>query len=144
MKQKHIDLYKDLMIRISQMSYDPRTKVGALIVKDNNILSFGWNGTPSGFDNNTKDENGETKPEVVHAEANCIAKAARQGISINGSSLFVLYTPCYDCAKLIIQSGIKELYYVNRYWRVDSIPMLEKAGIKCIELSEKGINDKSN
>lgn len=143
-------LYMDIASRVSQMSYGRRAKVGAVIVKDNNAVSFGYNGTPSGFDNNMEDEIIDevtglkklvTKPEVIHSEMNAICKAARQGISIDGASLYVTLSPCYDCAKAIIQSGIKKIYYKEIYRNDEPIKLLEKAGIECIHYQEKGENN---
>ena len=109
-KQNELDLRYLRMARIwSENSYCTRRKVGALIVKDKMIISDGYNGTPSGFENVCEDENNITKPYVLHAEANAITKIARSGNNSEGSTLYVTDAPCIECSKLIIQSGIKEL-----------------------------------
>jgi len=107
---RYDDMYMDIAKRISDMSYDEDTKVGAVIVKDGNIISMGWNGTPSGFPNDCKNPNtGITLPYVIHAEANAICKLARDGGSGLGSTLYTTLSPCMECTKLILQSGIKEV-----------------------------------
>ncbi len=112
---KFDNLYMDIAIRISQMSFSNRSKVGAVIVKENNIVAFGWNGMPSGFSNSCEDENNNTHDEVIHAEENAICKAAKQGISLKDSTLYLTLSPCPHCAKLIIQSGIKNVIYLEEY-----------------------------
>lgn len=114
---------------IGQHSYCERSKVGAILVKDNRIISIGYNGTPSGFDN-TCEIDGVTKPEVLHAESNTISKCARSTESSEGSILYVTLSPCLECAKLIIQSGIKEVYYNDAYRDTKGLELLTKAGIK--------------
>jgi len=107
---KYDTMYMDIAKRISDMSYDEDTKVGAVIVKDGNIISMGWNGTPSGFPNDCKNPNtGITLPYVIHAEANAICKLARDGGSGLGATLYTTLSPCMECTKLILQSGIKEV-----------------------------------
>ena len=143
MKPKMMSLYMDICVRIAQMSVAERAKVGALIVKNNNILSFGWNGTPNGWDNccedhltsyDARDANNpldsrpwtydpdtkkyhalKSKPEVLHAETNAIAKVARSPESAEGATMFCTHLPCIDCAKLIYQSGIGTVYYKHEY-----------------------------
>ena len=110
-------------------SYCRRRKVGALIVKDRMIISDGYNGTPSGFENICEDENGVTKPYVLHAEANAITKVAKSGNSSEGATLYVTASPCIECAKLIIQSGIKRLVYRDEYRLTDGVDLLRRAGI---------------
>lgn len=122
-------MYMDIALRISEMSYDHRSKVGGLLVKDHNIISFGWNGTPSGFDNTCQDEHGVTKPEVIHAEQNILAKASRGTQSTIGSTLYVTLSPCWYCAGLIIQSGINEVVYYEKYRKSDAIDFLRKSGV---------------
>lgn len=114
----------------SRNSYCVRRKVGALIVKDRMIISDGYNGTPSGFENVCEDENGVTKSYVLHAEANAITKVAKSGNSSEGSTLYVTASPCIECAKLIIQSGISRVVYRDEYRSRDGIELLERAGIK--------------
>ena len=114
----------------SRNSYCVRRKVGALIVKDRMIISDGYNGTPSGFENVCEDENGVTKSYVLHAEANAITKVAKSGNSSEGSTLYVTASPCIECAKLIIQSGISRGVYRDEYRSRDGIELLQRAGIK--------------
>ncbi len=115
-------------------SYCKRRQVGALIVKDNMIISDGYNGTPSGFENVCEDENGVTKPYVLHAEANAITKVARSGNSAAGATLYVTASPCMECSKLIIQSGISRVVYADEYRLDDGIRLLRRAGIEVEKL----------
>ena len=119
----------------AQNSYCKRRKVGALIVKDKMIISDGYNGTPSGFENICEDENGVTKPYVLHAEANAITKVAKSGNSSSGATLYVTASPCMECSKLIIQSGITRVVYRDAYRLMDGIELLKRAGID-VEQSE--------
>ena len=118
----------------AENSYCNRRKVGALIVKDKMIISDGYNGTPSGFENVCEDEDGHTKPYVLHAEANAITKVAKSNNSSNGATLYVTAAPCMECAKLIIQSGIRSVVYVESYRLSDGIELLERAGIEVIQI----------
>jgi dCMP deaminase len=111
-------------------SYCKRRQVGALLVKDRMIISDGYNGTPSGFENICEDENGVTKPYVLHAEANAISKIAKSGNSADGATLYVTASPCMECAKLIIQSGIRRVVYRDEYRLTDGIDLLRRAGIE--------------
>lgn len=111
-------------------SYCKRRQVGALIVKDRMIISDGYNGTPSGFENVCEDENGITKPYVLHAEANAISKIAKSGNSAFDSTLYVTASPCLECAKLIIQAGIKRVVYRDEYRLTDGADLLRRAGIE--------------
>jgi dCMP deaminase len=138
-KEKYEKLYLDIADRIAEMSFARRLHVGAVIVKNNNIISFGWNGMPSGWDNNCEDDFGldfkgnrtlVTKPEVLHAEQNALAKLAKSTESGNGASLFVTHAPCLDCAKLVYQSGINSVYYRNSYRSDAGLQFLEKAGVE--------------
>ena len=113
----------------AENSYCQRRKVGALIVKDKMIISDGYNGTPSGFEN-ICEENDITKPYVLHAEANAITKLARSSNNSDGSTLYVTASPCIECAKLIIQAGIKRVVYAEKYRLNDGIQLMERAGIK--------------
>ena len=115
-------------------SYCKRRQVGALLVKDNMIISDGYNGTPAGFENVCEDENGVTKPYVLHAEANAITKVAQSGNSACGASLYVTASPCMECSKLIIQSGIKRVVYSDEYRLDDGIKLLKRAGIEVEKL----------
>ena len=116
----------------AENSYCIRRKVGALIVKDKMIISDGYNGTPSGFENICEDENNLTKPYVLHAEANAITKIARSNNSSDGSTMYVTASPCIECAKLIIQAGIKRVVYSEHYRLEDGIELLERAGIEIL------------
>ena len=115
-------------------SYCKRKQVGALIVKDRMIISDGYNGTPSGFENVCEDETGATKAYVLHAEANAITKVAKSGNSSEGSTLYVTASPCLECAKLIIQAGIKRVVYHEDYRITDGIDLLRRAGIEVQQL----------
>ncbi len=116
-------------------SYCKRRQVGALIVKDRMIISDGYNGTPSGFENECEDENNRSKPYVLHAEANAITKVAKSNNSSEGATLYITASPCMDCAKLIIQAGIIRVVYADEYRIIDGIELLEKAGIEVVQLS---------
>lgn len=122
----------------AENSYCIRRKVGALLVKDGTIISDGFNGTPSGFENICEDENNVSKPYVLHAEANAITKIARSSQNSDGATLYVTASPCIDCAKLIIQSGIRRVVYGEKYRLDDGIRLLERAGIETtyIDLQE--------
>jgi dCMP deaminase len=115
-------------------SYCKRRQVGALIVKDRMIISDGYNGTPSGFENVCEDENGLTKPYVLHAEANAITKVAKSNNSSDGATLYITDSPCVECAKLIIQAGIIRVVYSNKYRITDGLELLERAGISLEQL----------
>lgn len=117
-------------------SYCRRRQVGALLVKDRMIISDGYNGTPSGFENICEDESGVTKPYVLHAEANAITKVAKSGNSSEGATLYVTASPCMECAKLIIQAGIKRVVYQDQYRLMDGIELLQKAGIECVHMEK--------
>jgi dCMP deaminase len=164
MKQKYIDLYMDWADRTAQLSYAKRLQVGAVIVKDDSVISYGYNGTPSGWDNDCEDKVWDkgaggwlspeeieeqypyegwhegaqrnvryglkTKPEVLHAESNAIAKLARSTNSGIGASIFITHAPCHDCAKLIYQSGISSVYYRSSYRDNMGLEFLTKSGIE--------------
>ena len=168
MKQKYIDLYMDWANRTSQLSYAKRLQVGAVIVKDDSVISYGYNGMPSGWDNNCEDiewcsaggwldpdeieerwpyegtyldaDGNEmqgryrlkTKPEVLHAESNAIAKLARSSQGGRDAAIFITHAPCLNCAKLIYQSGISSVYYRNSYRDMAGIEFLEKSGVTVI------------
>lgn len=123
-------------------SYCKRRQVGALIVKDKMIISDGYNGTPSGFENICEDENGVTKPYVLHAEANAISKVAKSGNNSEGATLYVTASPCIECAKLIIQAGIKRVVYLDEYRILDGVELLRRAGIECVHFTED--NEENN
>lgn len=147
MKQKFIDLYADIAHRVSQLSSAKRLQVGAIVVKDDRIISIGYNGMPSGWDNNCEyadigfsdavfgqpqtliNRGLKTRPEVLHAESNCISKLAKSSESGDSATMFVTHSPCMECAKLIYQSGIKEVYYSQDYRSDDGVYFLQKCGI---------------
>ena len=122
-------------------SYCKRRQVGALIVKDKMIISDGYNGTPSGFENVCEDENNVTKPYVLHAEANAITKVARSNNSSEDSTLYITDSPCMECAKLIIQSGIRRVVYSNQYRNLDGIELLKRAGIELVYIDIEETNN---
>lgn len=130
-KQSLLDYRYLRMARIwAENSYCRRRQVGALVVKDKMIISDGYNGTPSGFENICEDETGTTFPYVLHAEANAITKLARSSNNSDGATLYVTASPCIECAKLIIQSGIRRVVYAEKYRLTDGIDLLKKAGVK--------------
>lgn len=172
MKQKYIDLYMDWAKRTSQLSHARRLQVGAVIVKDDSVISYGYNGMPAGWDNDCEnkefmsgdaggwlnpeeieerwpfearsDEDDSyigryrlvTKPEVLHAESNAIAKLARSSSSGNGADLFITHAPCLNCAKLIYQSGISRVWYDQSYRDTSGVSFLEKSGVKVKQIKE--------
>ena len=128
--------YLDMARIWAQNSYCQRRQVGALVVKDGMIISDGYNGTPSGFENVCEDDNNVTKPYVLHAEANAITKLARSNNNSDGSTIYITASPCIECAKLIIQSGIKRVVYGEKYRLTDGVDLLERAGIEVVYLGE--------
>lgn len=135
-KQKRMDkLYLDIAYRISQESYATRSKVGAVIVKNDNIVSFGWNGVPSGVPNESiefKNEDGtiSTNPMTLHAESNALQKLLKHGgVGTNGATLYLTLSPCYECAKMIYQSGITRLVYLDEYRIIDGLLFLKDIGV---------------
>ena len=144
MKPKLLDAYMKTAETFAECSTAIRLHVGAIVVKDDRIISIGYNGMPSGWDNNCEDEIGsvmddngnvyearlKTKPEVLHAETNAIAKLAKSNESGLGATMFITHAPCLDCAKLVYQSGINTVYYRNSYRDEIGIQFLEKAGVK--------------
>jgi dCMP deaminase len=118
----------------AQNSYCKRRQVGALLVKDKMIISDGYNGTPSGFENNCEDENNTTYPYVLHAEANAITKVAKSNNSSDGATLYVTSSPCMECAKLIIQAGIKRVVFYDNYHKADGIELLMMAHIEVLQV----------
>lgn len=133
-------LYIDIATRVAEMSSAVRLKVGCIIVKDDKIISLGYNGTPSGWDNNCEDiisevweepdlHNLKTKPEVLHAESNALCKVAKSTESAAGAALFVTHAPCMECAKLIYQSGINSVYYRSGYRDTSGLEFLEKCKV---------------
>lgn len=126
-EKKH-KLYLDIVKRIAEESYCKRLKVGALIVKDGNIISFGYNGTPTGMPNICEEQN-ITLSYVLHAESNAITKACKSPISTEGATLYLTHSCCVECAKLIAQSGIKKVYYLQRYRDLSGVNLLKNLGI---------------
>jgi len=127
---KFDDRYLEMASVWAKNSYCRRRQVGALLVKDRMIISDGYNGTPSGFENVCEDENGVTKPYVLHAEANAISKVAKSGNNSQGATLYVTASPCIECAKLIIQSGISRVVYRDEYRLTDGVDLLRRAGVE--------------
>jgi len=148
MKQKFIDLYMAWADRTAQLSHARRLQVGAVIVKDDSVISYGYNGMPAGWDNNCEDEVGhvldednniveirlKTKPEVLHAESNAIAKLAKSTNSGLGATMFITHAPCMECAKLIYQSGIGHVLYRNSYRDTGGVTFLEKSGVEITQV----------
>ena len=145
MKQKFIDLYMDWATRTAQLSHAKRLQVGAVIVKDDTVISYGYNGMPAGWDNNCENIVGynmgepmlKTKPEVLHAESNAIAKLAKSSNSGLGADLFVTHSPCLECAKLIVQSGVSRVWYGKNYRDDSGIKFLEKSGVEVKQIKEE-------
>ena len=136
-KQQLLDRRYMRMARIwAENSYCKRRQVGALLVKDQMIISDGFNGPPSGFENNCEDEDNVSKPYVLHAEANAITKVARSSNSSQGATLYVTASPCIECAKLIIQAGIKRVVYGENYRIMDGLNLLKRAGIDVVFVEE--------
>ncbi len=132
-KQQKLDGRYLRMARIwAENSYCQRRKVGALVVKEKMIISDGYNGTPSGFENVCEDENNVTKAYVLHAEANAITKLARSSNNSDGATIYITASPCIECAKLIIQAGIRRVVYGENYRLTDGIDLLKRAGIEVI------------
>ncbi len=130
-KQEELDKrYMRMALIWAENSYCTRRQVGAIMVKDQRIISDGYNGTPSGFENICEDENNKTKPYVLHAEANAISKVARSHNSSDGATIYVTACPCIECAKLIIQAGIKRVVYGEPYHLDDGLQLLKRAGIQ--------------
>jgi dCMP deaminase len=132
-RQSQFDIkYLEMATIWASNSYCVRRQVGALIVKGRMIISDGFNGTPSGFENICEDEEGLTKPYVLHAEANAITKVAKSGNSSENATLYITSSPCIECSKLIIQSGIIRVVYSNKYRKTDGIDLLKRAGIEIV------------
>ena len=127
---KYDKAYLKMALEWGELSYCKRRKVGALIVKDNMIISDGYNGTPTGFENICEDDEGYTKWYVLHAEANAIAKVSSSTQSTKGATLYITLSPCRECSKLIFQSGIKRVVYNKKYKDTSGLEFLEKAGVE--------------
>jgi len=148
MKQRFVDTYMDVANRFSQLSYAVRLQVGAVIVKDDRIIAYGYNGTPSGWDNTCEDliridDVGspvlKTKPGVLHAESNAIAKLAKSPESGDGATIFITHSPCIECSKLIYQSGIKRVYFGEQYRNTDGIDFLKASKIDVVKVDKQSI-----
>lgn len=141
MKPEYISLYMDIAERISQMSHAKRLQVGSVIVKENTILSYGWNGMPADWENTCEIEQEDgslkTKQEVLHAETNAIAKVAQSTESSQGATLFCTHAPCIDCAKLIYQAGISSLYYREEYRSTSGTQFLKISGVNVHRYSDR-------
>ncbi len=131
---KYDRAYLKMAYEWGKLSHCKRKQVGALIVKDRMIISDGFNGTPTGFDNCCEDKDGITKWEVLHAEANAILKVAASTQSTNGATLYITLSPCIQCSKLIYQAGINRVVFANKYKDISGIDFLEKAGVKIMHL----------
>ena len=150
MKEKFVNAYMDVAERFAELSSARRLHVGAIVVKDDRIISIGYNGMPSGWDNNCEDEIGsvmdyngnvyearlKTKPEVLHAETNAIAKLAKSNESGMGATMFITHAPCLDCAKLIFQSGIGSVLYRDAYRDTSGVTFLEKSNVKVTQVKK--------
>ncbi len=136
-KKKHDRAYLKMALEWAKLSYCERKKVGALLVKDRTIISDGYNGTPSGFENICEDGDGYTKWYVLHAEANAILKVAASTQSAEGATLYITLSPCKECSKLIHQSGIKRVVYIKEYRDTTGVELLRKAGVVVEHFSEE-------
>ena len=140
MKQKYIDLYMDWAERAAQLSHARRLQVGAVIVKDDSVISYGYNGMPAGWDNDCENIIGyekdrpvyKTKPEVLHAESNAISKLAKSSNSGDGADIFITHAPCLDCAKLIYQSGIRRVWFGQHYRDDAGVKFLTASGVAVV------------
>ena len=150
MKEKYIQAYIDIAHRVAELSHARRLKVGAVIVKDD-VITYGYNGMPSGWDNNCEDETVEvysgfegaihqtrlkTKPEVLHAESNAVSKMAKSTVSARDADMFITHSPCLDCAKMIFQAGVKRVFYSTDYRSDAGINFLKKSGIAVEKISK--------
>lgn len=131
-KQRFIDLYLDIAARVAKMSHARRAQVGAVIVADDAIISYGYNGMPHQWPNDCE-IHGQTRPEVLHAESNALMKLAKNGYRAAGATMFCTHSPCLECAKLIVQAGITAVYYTETYRVMHGLDFLQKSGIKCHE-----------
>lgn len=136
MKQKWIDAFMDTAERFAQLSSAKRLQVGAVVVRDQRIVSIGYNGTPAGWTNQCEGDDGKTKDEVIHAEANAIAKLARDGESGLGTDLFCTHAPCIQCAKIVYGAGIKKVYYRESYRDTAGLDFLTKCNIEIEQVAK--------
>ena len=136
MKQKFIKYYMDIAKRTAELSSAKRLQVGAIIVKNDRIVSIGYNGTPSGWTNVCEDESFKTKPEVIHAEANAIAKLAKSTESGEGAVMFLTHAPCMDCAKQIYTAGIRKVFFDSNYRSMDGVVFLNNCNLEVEQINE--------
>ena len=141
MHNKYDVAYLKMALEWAKLSYCKRKQVGALIVKDRTIISDGYNGTPSGFENCCEDENNKTKWYVLHAEANAILKISRSTQSCEGATLYLTLSPCKECSKLIFQSGIKRVVYIQDYPDNEGLVFLESAGVETLKISKEELEN---
>lgn len=141
MYNKYDVAYLKMALEWAKLSYCKRKQVGALIVKDRTIISDGYNGTPSGFENCCEDENNQTKWYVLHAEANAILKISRSTQSCEGATLYLTLSPCKECSKLIFQSGIKRVVYIQDYPDNEGLVFLESAGVEILKISQEELEN---
>ena len=141
MHNKYDVAYLKMALEWAKLSYCKRKQVGALIVKDRTIISDGYNGTPSGFENCCEDENNKTKWYVLHAEANAILKISRSTQSCEGAPLYLTLSPCKECSKLIFQSGIKRVVYIQDYPDNEGLVFLESAGVETLKISQEELEN---
>lgn len=139
MQNKFDVAYLKMALEWAKLSHCKRKQVGALIVKDRTIISDGYNGTPSGFDNCCEDENNNTKWYVLHAEANAILKISRSTQSCEGATLYITLSPCRECSKLVLQSGIKRMVYIDEYSDGEGIKFLKDAGVEVLKISREDL-----
>ena len=135
-QEKYDKAYLRMALEWAKLSYCKRKKVGAIIVKENMIISDGYNGTPSGFDNECEDQDGNTFWYVLHAEANAILKTARSNHNCNGATLYLTLSPCKECSKLAHQAGIKRLVYIDKYKDTSGLLFLEEAGVELVQIGQ--------
>ena len=136
-QEKYDRAYLKMALEWAKLSHCKRKKVGALIVKNKMIISDGYNGTPTGFENECEDEKGKTKWYVLHAEANAILKTASSTHNCSGATLYLTMSPCKDCSKLVYQAGIKRLVYLDRYSDISGIAFLKEAGVDVVEFDKQ-------
>lgn len=141
MHNKYDVAYLKMALEWAKLSYCKRKQVGALIVKDRTIISDGYNGTPSGFENSCEDENNKTKWYVLHAEANAILKISRSTQSCEGATLYLTLSPCKECSKLIFQSGIKRVVYIQDYPDNEGLVFLKDAGVETLKISQEELEN---
>ncbi len=141
MYNKYDVAYLKMALEWAKLSYCKRKQVGALIVKDRTIISDGYNGTPSGFENCCEDENNKTKWYVLHAEANAILKISRSTQSCEGATLYLTLSPCKECSKLIFQSGIKRVVYIQDYSDNEGLAFLKDAGVEILKISKEELEN---